>query len=349
MRICVITETLSRRLDEGIKNFAFKLIINLTPEHELLGIHKWGESLEHPSIRKIPAHKFFLGLKLKETIRMFNPAIICYIPETSASLSAFIKAKILKSYGGGKPIILIALQPRTYSFLSRTVMKLFIPDSILVQSEETLQNLSGLRCEVRLIPSGVDLEKFVPVDNSAKLILRRKYGIDRDKFVILHVGHINRNRNIQLLKRVAAATDNQVVLVGSTSTPQDNALIKELQSRGAIVITHYLKKIEEVYQLADCYLFQVESSSASIGMPLSVLEAMACNLPVLCTRFGALPVFLPKRDGLMYVNGEDEILSKLKEARQLKNLDLRMIAGLYSWKRVAEILVESIGKVDVSK
>ena len=34
-------------------------------------------------------------------------------------------------------------------------------------------------------------------------------------------------------------------------------------------------RIEELYQLADCYLFPVASTDNCIGVPLSVLEAFA--------------------------------------------------------------------------
>ena len=50
----------------------------------------------------------------------------------------------------------------------------------------------------------------------------------------------------------------------------------------------YIPEVEDIYRLSDLYLFLAESDTAAIEVPLSVLEAMACNLPVICTPFGGL-------------------------------------------------------------
>ncbi len=66
----------------------------------------------------------------------------------------------------------------------------------------------------------------------------------------------------------------------------------ELRRAGVLLITHYLPEIVELYQAADAYVFPVPPNPAdpsAIDLPLSVLEAAACNLPILATRFGALP------------------------------------------------------------
>ena len=66
--------------------------------------------------------------------------------------------------------------------------------------------------------------------------------------------------------------------------------------------------IEEVYALSDCYVFPTPPMNKinSIEIPLSVLEAMACNLSVITTKFGALPKVFEEGDGLIFVDdGED--------------------------------------------
>jgi len=58
----------------------------------------------------------------------------------------------------------------------------------------------------------------------------------------------------------------------------------------------YIKKIEEIYQLSDCYIFPITFEGGGISILLSVLEAMACNLPVVTTKFGGLPAIFKGGD-----------------------------------------------------
>jgi hypothetical protein len=55
----------------------------------------------------------------------------------------------------------------------------------------------------------------VPVDEIQKRILRGKYRMDKDALVVLHVGHIDRGWNVQVLERVARLQGVQVVFVGT--------------------------------------------------------------------------------------------------------------------------------------
>jgi glycosyltransferase involved in cell wall biosynthesis len=118
-----------------------------------------------------------------------------------------------------------------------------------------------------------------------------KYGLPTDKCIILHVGHINAERNLEALVQLQK-DDNQVVIIGSSSTQdvsyKDERLKKSLMEQGLQIIDGYIKNIEELYQLSDVYVFPVLSERGCIGVPLSILEARACGLPVVATAFGGL-------------------------------------------------------------
>jgi len=247
-----------------------------------------------------------------------------------------MRTKVLKLYTRKAKVVMIALQPRQYSFLSRKLIPLLIPDLILVQSASVLKRLSTFGCWVKLIPSGVNLKRFRPVAKERKLGLRSKYGINADKFTILHVGHINRNRNIQILKELQS-NSNQMLVVGSTSTGQDKHSVKELEMTGIKVITDYLENVEEIYQLSDCYVFPVTSETASIEVALSVLEAMACNLPVVTTRYGGLTtLFNSEGRGLLFVDKLSDLSDKVEKANELNHCETRRIVEPYAWENVAK-------------
>ena len=58
-------------------------------------------------------------------------------------------------------------------------------------------------------------------------------------------------------------------------------------------------------------VYSIESIRA-IEIPLSVLEAMACNLPVITTKFGGLPDLFEDGNGFYFVDSVDEIAKHLK-------------------------------------
>ena len=341
-KTCIISEQLELSFDEGIKNFAYNLIRELSKNDNVLALSIQGDETDGRYIKRLNVNKTFLSYCLFREIRNFDPAVVLYIPSPSATISSFMRTEVLKLYAKNAKIVMVALQRREYSFISQKLIPLLIPDLILVQSTSLLKQLSTLGCGAKIIPSGVDLERFRPVTKEGKLELRGKYGINADKFVILHVGHINRNRNIQILKKLQE-DNNQMLVIGSTSTEQDEDLINELRIAGVRVVTSYLENIEEIYQLSDCYVFPVTSDTASIEVPLSVLEAMACNLPVVTTRYGGLSaMFNGERNGLFFVEELEDLSTEVGKAKKFNHFETRRMTERYSWGEVAKRILELV-------
>lgn len=71
-------------------------------------------------------------------------------------------------------------------------------------------------------------------------------------------------------------------MVSSVTEAEKDASIRTmLEIRGNItIIDTYLRNVQEVYQLADVYLFPVQEIENCIDIPLSVLEAASaiCQL-----------------------------------------------------------------------
>jgi glycosyltransferase involved in cell wall biosynthesis len=164
--------------------------------------------------------------------------------------------------------------------------------------------------------------------------------------VVLHVGHLEAGRNVRYLGDLAARGDCQVVLVTSSSTAfqANQALGQELCRAGVVLLTDYQPRIEQLYQLADCYLFPVESTDNAIDAPLSVLEALACDLPVVTTRYGGLPRLFAAwaHPALAFVETPAALV---EEAARLAHAGVRGGRSLvepYGWERIAEELLTSL-------
>jgi glycosyltransferase involved in cell wall biosynthesis len=129
--------------------------------------------------------------------------------------------------------------------------------------------------------------------------------------------------------------DNQVVVIGSSIEPVDHRICKGLKQAGCLVWRSYFANIEELYALADCYIFPTLSSKDSVELPLSVMEAMACNLPVLSTRFGALPRVFSEGDGMYFVDKIEDFAPMLDYVKKTTGKTKTREKVLpYSWTNV---------------
>jgi glycosyltransferase involved in cell wall biosynthesis len=316
MKICLIGH-FSGHPDEGVKNLAFNLYKELSKSHEVMKI----------DIRKI--------LKYWKDFKKFDPEIIHFIVGPSTVLS-FVISKVLSLYCKNAKVIMSAPQLGYLHF--KKLISILKPDLMLIQSWESEKLFTDLGCKTRFLPNGVDIEKFIPVQREAKYRLREKYGIEQDKFVILHVGHIRKNRGILSLKKLVE-NDNQVLIVGSTATSIEKEVYQNLKESGCLIIVNRFKNIEEIYALSDCYIFPTIDKFSCIETPMSILEAMSCNLPVITTKFGALPRIFEEGEGLIFVEKEEdffEVIGKIKNNDM--GIKTRGKIFPYSWENIARRL-----------
>jgi len=334
MKICIVSEELAAPLDEGFKKFSWSLMKALSAQHRVLVMSKRGLFEEGYRVERVRMNRLLLNWGLWRRIRRFAPEIICYVPSSSGTFNSFLRARILKWYRTKARVILISLQPRNYSPLQTRWIPRLRPDVVLVQSHQSAKALEELGCSAHVLPSGVELDRFTPVSESQKIQLRQQYDMPSDDFLVLHVGHIKASRRVSIFKELQAEPGIQGLLVGSTSTPQDEELILELKNAGIRIIRDYIPNIQEIYQLSDCYLFQVSSKKAAIELPLSVLEAMACNLPVIATRYGGLADFFQEDDGLLFAESPGEILDKISLVKEGWPSRTRAMVESFSWENV---------------
>lgn len=349
MRILLYTEDLRPPMDEGIKKAAYALIDILSKECDVLGLCKYGMNVKNPPIRAIPTNRLLLSYRLRKEVKNHNPDIILYIPSASMSFYSFLRLKLLKSYSTNVKAVMLVLQPRNLSKSEKKIIKTFLrTDLILAPSKKICNYVSEFGCKAQFMPLGCDTQRFVSVTEQRKKELREKYEMPQDKFIILHVGHINYGRNLRALKSLQKG-DNQVVIVSSTSTPEDCpkdvSLQRELEAKEIIVIDKYIECIEEIYQLSDCYVFPVTFEGGCIGIPLSVLEAMACNLPVVTTKFGGLPKLFREEDAFIFVKGREEFIEKVSLAKNSSNIKTRKMVKQFTWDKIAERIMEVYDEV----
>jgi len=323
MKICIYTKSLSENYDEGVNNVARTLIEELSKKNDTIAIFREGNIDSINIIKKIKSNKFLLSFSLMKEVRKFRPELIIYIPRASATIYNLFCINILKYYAHNRNCrtAMLVLQPNEFNALTKNFAFLFAPSIILAPSSKIYNDLVTLRFTAKLIRLGIDTKKFTPVEETKKLELRKKYGLCENAFIVLHVGHLSRNRGLDILKNVQNR-NAQVLLVSSASTPKDEKIRNDLTNHGIETISQYIPNIEEIYQLSDCYIFPVRSETGAIAVPLSVLEAMSCNLPVVSTKFHGLTDIFSEKNGFLYASSIEEFILGIEKVR-LKKIKLR--------------------------
>jgi glycosyltransferase involved in cell wall biosynthesis len=249
-------------------------------------------------------------LSFWSSLRHCHPDIIHYVP--GPSLLSFILLALAKTWTSAATVM--SLTHPDPALPRRIACWLFRPDLLLAQSLHLEQLFRDLGCNVRYVPNGVDTNLFRPVPPAEKLQLRQKYGISQEAYVVLHVGNTRRVRNLDAL--AALQQDGcQVLVVSSTTIQGDVDVERHLTEAGCLVWNRYVESIHEVYALADCYIFPTPTGVGAIQHPLSVMEAMACNLPVVTRRFGALPRVFEPGGELYFVDTDDELRTTVRQVQ----------------------------------
>lgn len=126
--------------------------------------------------------------------------------------------------------------------------------------------------------------------------------------VLLHVGHLKRNRGLEILAAAkrSMADKIEVVVQGSPTFAADAGVVEELESAGVRVRLTFESNLHRLYRAADLYVFPVsEASAGAIELPLGVLEAVACGTPVLTMEFGVLKQALDGVPGVKFCSHAD--------------------------------------------
>jgi len=321
MRICLVSNY-SPPLDEAMKNVAYYLSAEVEKEHEVL----------HLSLDGLFSRAFW------QQAKDFRPEIVHYIP--GPSVMSLIIARALKLRCNGARTVMSATQPRIPHSL-RFLLPLLKPDLVLTQSSEMEELMAKAGYKTEFLPNGVNTERFVPVSGDTREKLRDKYGLSREKFIILHIGSIRKRRNLQLLAEIQQKSrDSQVLIIGSTTTPLEQDVYQDAVESGCIVWRRYFERIEEIYALSDCYIFPASARLSGVDLPLSVMEAMSCNLPVISTGFGALSRLFIEGGGLHFAETREEFREIVDTVKAGIEVSTREKVLPYSWGNIATRLEE---------
>ena len=213
-------------------------------------------------------------------------------------------------------------------------------DGMVVPSHPMLQVLRdyGITTPTEVIPTGIAPESFVAGDRAA---FRQKYGIAQDRPMLLFVGRVAHEKNIDFLLKVAERVRHEipdVLFVIAGEGPARESLASEVATLGLgenVMFLGYLNRNTELnscYCSADIFIF----ASRTETQGLVLLEAMAQGVPVVSTaELGTRDVL---KEGLGVWIAQEElgdfsgkVVSMLGDAQTRKDLGMSGCDYAHEW------------------
>jgi glycosyltransferase involved in cell wall biosynthesis len=200
--------------------------------------------------------------------------------------------------------------PWVYRQLERLVLPTFTRLSAVRRPSRDAYATSFPRLagRIELTPTFFDSEVFFCIDEVQRLQLRTeiraRLGLAGTTRLLVYAGRLDEAKNPRLLIEALAepslrAGDLHLALIGDGQLRPELALLVErlsLQGRVTMLGSQPKKTIQTMLQAGDLFVL----SSAYEGMPIAVLEALACGLPVLSTDVGELRnVITDNENGLL--------------------------------------------------
>lgn len=153
-------------------------------------------------------------------------------------------------------------------------------------------------CRVEYVPGvGIDLDRFEKVDADV-MEKRKELGIAQDAIWLLNIGELIRRKNQETVIRAVAGIDNvYLTIVGQGELKEHlQAIIDELNLNNRVFLLGFRKDIAELCCAADVFVFP----SFQEGLPVSIMEAMASGLPVVCSRIRGNVDLIDENGGVLF-------------------------------------------------
>jgi glycosyltransferase involved in cell wall biosynthesis len=256
----------------------------------------------------------------------FTRAVVVYRPEICHIATAFglsflkhsvcvVVARLLGSKVLLHPhcsyFFLYEQQGRVWRWFVRNVFGLCHGVAVLSNEWKKLQEVVP-GCRIYYLPNAIDLLRYVDVGREK---IESKY--DKPCLHVLYLGHLGKAKgsfDLICAAKTVLGQEHGVVfdLVGQEHDfGEMEQLSTQVVDAGLEQFIHIQPAVTDVekiklFRSADIFVYP----SYHEGMPMAVIEAMACGLPIIATKVGGLPdLVCPGLNGLLVPAGQPDQLA----------------------------------------
>jgi mannosylfructose-phosphate synthase len=222
--------------------------------------------------------------------------------------------------------------------------------------------------QVHMIPPGYDDNRFYPVSEATRAMIRRRLGFKKP--TILALGRLATNKGYDLLIEAFAVTAQRVpdavlhlAVGGQKMDPAERKILRELKERvKTLGLTKRVKfsgfiadeDLPDYYRAAD--IFALSSRYEPFGM--TAIEAMACGTPTVVTTNGGLYRAISFGRHALFADSFDRedfgimMMKPLKHARlrtRLTRMGAHKARSLFTWTGIAQQLISLVEGRPVTK
>ena len=373
MKIAILVSSFPPKWLGGIEivtqNIARYLAINGNEVHVITSLDKGFEKesqennffiyrTSYPKIKILGTIIFWI--KCFFLIKKINPEIV-HSQSIQMGLSALLARKFL-----GIPYVVYCHGSDVYlpwKFKKIISAMIFNEAGAVIALTDDMKNELKKNCkkDIIVIPNGIDPEKF---EGFPKQIIRDKFKIQFKEKIIVFVGGLRPVKGVKYLIEAFSIinqknSDVKLFLVGDgleRRKLEDAVKKADLEKKVNFIGQVENNEIPKYMSISDIFVLP----SLSEGLPVVILEAMACGLPIVATKAGGMPEVV--KDGengfLVEPKKPEQIAEKVllllrdDELREKISNNNREKAKKYSWinavdkieKIYSEVIVKKHGK-----
>ncbi len=266
----LISECLTDEPVEGAQVVAGMLLRSLRPQSVVCS----DRAQREPSWRPLLGERG-IQLRVLREVRRRRPATVVLLPDGGYNLVLVIRLVLLRLAAPRAELRVLLLQLGRRP--SRTMLRLAGSRLIAVAANGADRDAlvaAGVRTEMLEVEADDDRLARCTQEEA-----RERLAIPPEATVYLHVGHCTPGRNLLALGPLA--DDGLLLLVMS---PYTAFAPETLPADPRVQVVHGRVEVADYYRAADVYVFPTVDRSATIGLPLSIVEALANDLPVVARR-----------------------------------------------------------------